>query len=363
MSKNDIFYKNDAGNNFTCEIKNFNSNKLGEITLIHNEEEYTFTTNLKNVYINMMSNVERRNFLNAFKDHLKGKKLNALYQEDKKEFVELSISADNMKPLKKELQEFAKEYIYNLRKEGSSYQVKLKMLTPNDIIVLDNKNNEYSFKYDLLDTYFYEYTEEERRKIIKYAENYISKGETIVITEKGKIGYGAMVDIKFGYSYGNSLNDKIKELINPYQEKTLYGNVFYALVSKVIDGDTIEIFNGNKKERIRLSGIDAPEKKQAFGLHSTAALNNLIKFKKIKIQYTKEEKYGRILGTIFVEQDDKRKTILNVNQKLVEEGFALANNSLYAHSEKLAKESKKGIWLIDFERPEVYRQKNKFFKR
>lgn len=363
MSKNDIFYKNDAGNNFTCEIKSFNSSKLGEVTLTHNEEDYTFTTNLKNVYINMMSNVERRNFLNSFANHLSGKKLNALYQDDKKDVVELAISADNMKPLKKELQEFARKYIYNCRKDGNSYEVKLKLLTPNEIIVVDIKDNEYTFKYDLLDTYFYEYTEEERRKIIKYAESYISKGETIVIVEKGKLGFSAMVDIKFGNSFATSLNDKIKELINPYQEKTLYGNVFYGLVSKVIDGDTIEIFNGNKKERIRLDGIDSPEKKQAFGAHSTAALNNLVKFKKIKIQYTKEEKYGRISGTIFIEQDEKRRSMINVNQKLVEEGFALASSSLYAHSEKIAKESKKGIWSINFERPEVYRQKNKFFKR
>lgn len=362
MSK-DFYFKDDSGNNFSCNIKSFNPEKLGEVILTHNNEDYIFKTNLKNVYINMMSHLEKRKFLNDFLISLKHLKISALYQEDKPDTVELSIHSRNMKPLRKELQEFSREYLYKNREKGNTYEVKLKMLTPDEIIVKDNKGNDYSFKYDLTDTHFYEYTEEERRKIIKYAQSFIKEGETIRITEQGRIGYSSFVDINYGNLYSNSLINNIREIIKPYQTQTIYHNVFYALVSKVIDGDTIEIFNGDKKERIRLNGIDSPEKKQAFGEHARSALYNLVKNKKIKIEYTKEEKYGRILGTIYIPNSEYMHPDINVNKKLVEEGYAIANNQLYSYEEKKAREQKKGIWLIDFEDPRKYREKNKFIKR
>lgn len=357
----DFHYKDDAGINFSCQIKNFDSYKVGNVTLTHNNQDYDFFTNIKSVYINMMSAYQRRKFFEEFIQMYKDKKLTGLYQEDKPTVVDLSLTSENMKPLKKELQELSREYIIKNRKKGNTYEVILKDITPDEIIVRDKSNTDYSFRMDLMDTHFFEYTEEERRKIIKYAKSFIKSGETIRVTEQGFLGTGSIVNVYFGPSYLNSLNDKIREIIKPYQDRTLYGNHFYALVSRVIDGDTIEVFNGQKRERIRLNGIDCPEKKQAFGAHATAALNNLVKYKKIKIQYTKEEKYGRILGTIFIENNDFTQT--NVNLKMIEEGFALSSNYLYDAAEASAKKIKKGIWAINFEKPSEFRNKNKFFKK
>jgi endonuclease YncB( thermonuclease family) len=42
-------------------------------------------------------------------------------------------------------------------------------------------------------------------------------------------------------------------------------NNFTSSVVSILDGDTIEVLNGRHTERIRLSGIDCPEKGQAFG--------------------------------------------------------------------------------------------------
>ena len=44
-----------------------------------------------------------------------------------------------------------------------------------------------------------------------------------------------------------------------------------GLVVRILDGDTIEVLNGHHTERIRLSGIDCPEKSQAFGQKSKRA--------------------------------------------------------------------------------------------
>lgn len=360
MSK-DFFYKDDSGVNFSCKIKSFNPYKFGEVILTHNGQDYIFFANLKNIYVNMMSNIEQVKFLTAFTEHCKDKIFSALYQEDKPTNVDLSLTSENMKPLKKELQEFSRKYLLENRKRGNTYEVILKDITPENVIVKDSNNEEYSFKLDLMDTYFYEYSEEERRKITNYAKNIIKVGEKIRITEQGQIGLTALIELNIGYQFKESLNDKIRDLIKPYQNKTLYGNVFYALVSKVIDGDTIEIFNGDKRERIRLDGIDCPEKKQAFGEHAKSALHNLVKNRRIKIQYTKEEKFGRILGTLYSQEENWSE--LNINKKLVEEGYALSSNNSYQVAEKKAKDSKKGIWAINFQRPDHFRKNNKFFKK
>lgn len=98
----------------------------------------------------------------------------------------------------------------------------------------------------------------------------------------------------------------------------------------IYDGDTITVtldlgFNIKKREKIRFYGINAPELKgieRADGLISKTFLKSLVddailKDKNIYVKTIKDsqEKYGRYLGVLFIED-------LNVNLKLVEEGFA-----------------------------------------
>lgn len=98
----------------------------------------------------------------------------------------------------------------------------------------------------------------------------------------------------------------------------------------IYDGDTITVtldlgFNIKKREKIRFYGINAPELKgieRADGLISKTFLKSLVddailKDKNIYIKTIKDsqEKYGRYLGVLFIED-------LNVNLKLLEEGLA-----------------------------------------
>ena len=72
-----------------------------------------------------------------------------------------------------------------------------------------------------------------------------------------------------------------------------------ALVIKVADGDTITILDEQKKtHKVRLQGIDAPEKKQAYGEKSKQNLSLLIYNKKVEIEFSKYDKYGRIIGKV-----------------------------------------------------------------
>lgn len=88
----------------------------------------------------------------------------------------------------------------------------------------------------------------------------------------------------------------------------------FAIVERVIDGDTVVIEN---KTSVRLLGINCPEKGEMYSEEAKKFLEELVLNKTIKLKFGKEkyDKYHRVLAYISV--DGK-----NVNLELVEEGFA-----------------------------------------
>jgi micrococcal nuclease len=103
-------------------------------------------------------------------------------------------------------------------------------------------------------------------------------------------------------------------------------------VLRVVDGDTIDVdidlgFNVSYTQRVRLAGIDTPEsrttdlKEKALGLEVKEYLKNLLDgAEDIVIQTEKpdsSEKYGRILGWLFINDEDT-----SLNEKMISEGYA-----------------------------------------
>jgi endonuclease YncB( thermonuclease family) len=87
-------------------------------------------------------------------------------------------------------------------------------------------------------------------------------------------------------------------------------------VVKVTDGDTITLLTSdNRQEKIRLDGIDAPEKKQDYGEKSKQYLASLVAGKTVRVEYKSKDRYGRILGTVYV-------GTLNVNEEMIRKGLA-----------------------------------------
>lgn len=69
----------------------------------------------------------------------------------------------------------------------------------------------------------------------------------------------------------------------------------------VSDGDTITVLDQDRRQfKIRLGGIDAPEKKQAFGERSKQSLSRLVFNKDVRIEWHKRDKYGRTIGKVWV---------------------------------------------------------------
>ena len=105
---------------------------------------------------------------------------------------------------------------------------------------------------------------------------------------------------------------------------------YSATLVKIVDGDTVDVlidlgFNITKKERVRLLGIDTPESatkdlaEKKLGIEAKEYITQwFMKNTPFRLQTTKDDKYGRILG-VFTGLDGK-----TLNTRLVDEGYAWA---------------------------------------
>ena len=120
-------------------------------------------------------------------------------------------------------------------------------------------------------------------------------------------------------------------------------------VVRIADGDTVTVLDtSNKQFKIRLMGIDAPEKKQAFGSKSKQALSALVFNKQVSVEYSKKDRYGRTLGKIFVDGVDANleqvKTGMAWHYKKYQNEQSVEDRSLYAQAEEQARAAKSGLW-------------------
>ena len=111
-------------------------------------------------------------------------------------------------------------------------------------------------------------------------------------------------------------------------------------VIKVADGDTITILTDKRKQiKIRLHGIDAPQKKQAYGEKSREFLSSLIAGKIVNIKEKHTDRYGRTVGVVYYNNTD-------INKKMVENGYAWAYTRYskdYVSEHNKARASKFGL--------------------
>ena len=130
---------------------------------------------------------------------------------------------------------------------------------------------------------------------------------------------------------------------------TSFADQLVGKVIKVTDGDTVNVLTSDfETHRIRLSGIDAPEKRQAFGSRSKQALAGLIDGKTVNVEYNKLDKYQRVVGKItFNGQDVNLRQIklgLAWHYKKYEKEQDVEDRSIYANAEYLAQRDKLGLW-------------------
>jgi len=126
---------------------------------------------------------------------------------------------------------------------------------------------------------------------------------------------------------------------------------FTGPVVSVLDGDTIEVLNKKRPERIRLGGIDCPEKRQPFGQEAKDAASALVFGKDVAVQKRGKDKNGRTLAEVLLSDGT------NVNQMLVAEGWCwwypkhAINGKALKRLESEARTAKRGLWADPYPVP------------
>jgi endonuclease YncB( thermonuclease family) len=125
---------------------------------------------------------------------------------------------------------------------------------------------------------------------------------------------------------------------------TTHGDEIRGKVVSIADGDTITLLDAAKvQHKIRFQGIDAPEKKQAFGTKSKEVLSEKIGEKEVVVTWKEKDRYGRILGEVMLGNR-------HINLEMVQDGMAwhykqYSKSKELANAEDAARKAEEGLWV------------------
>lgn len=145
-----------------------------------------------------------------------------------------------------------------------------------------------------------------------------------------------------------------QRFLNRYSQKASENTVDFVRVKRVVDGDTIELENG---EKVRYIGINTPESVkvnspvECFGKEASAKNKELVEGKSVRLEkdISDKDRYGRLLRFVYLEDGSF------VNDVLVRDGYARASTfppdvakaEEFKLAEREARENKRGLWADD----------------
>ena len=117
----------------------------------------------------------------------------------------------------------------------------------------------------------------------------------------------------------------------------------------VSDGDTVTILDAERRQyKVRLAGIDAPEKAQPFGQASKISLSDQIFGREVAVTWDKRDRYGRIIGKILVDHRDvcleQIRHGMAWHYKQYAREQAPDDRGAYAEAEVAARAARAGLW-------------------
>jgi micrococcal nuclease len=135
--------------------------------------------------------------------------------------------------------------------------------------------------------------------------------------------------------------DSNDQVISPKEQLNKVPKNLYK-VTKVIDGDTVEVSLKFRTIRVRLEGIDAPEHSQKYGSKATRALKDKISRQDVTMKSNGTDVYGRTVATIFLDDE-------SVNHWMLRNGHAMwyreySSDVSLMLAQRKAKSEKLGLW-------------------
>lgn len=130
-------------------------------------------------------------------------------------------------------------------------------------------------------------------------------------------------------------------------------------VVRVADGDTLTVLDDRKRQhKVRLAGVDAPERGQPFGKRAATELADLAKNKRVSVDWNKTDRYRRIVGIVRIRPQDcpACPPTLDVGLALIGNGYAwhyrayareqtAGDRRDYSQAEADARTRQAGLWI------------------
>lgn len=126
--------------------------------------------------------------------------------------------------------------------------------------------------------------------------------------------------------------------------------VLSGKVVAVTDGDTLKVLDADKVQHVvRLSGIDAPERKMPFGQRAKQNLSALAYGRWVEVEGEKNDRYGRLLGKVLVNGRDANLAQIQAGMawhyKQYQREQPAPDRQIYAEAEIKAAAARQGLWL------------------
>ena len=118
-----------------------------------------------------------------------------------------------------------------------------------------------------------------------------------------------------------------------------------GMVVKIVDGDTYDVIRNGVQTRVRMEGIDAPERGMDYYKVSKDYLGSLCMNKKIRLQVSKKDRYGRLIAKTYL--PDGRE----LGEEMVRAGLAwhfkkYSSDATLARLEREARAARRGLWSM-----------------
>lgn len=153
-----------------------------------------------------------------------------------------------------------------------------------------------------------------------------------------------------------------RQFAQEMNDRDIQGQGVAVQIKSVSDGDTFTTGDG---DRIRLCGIDAPEKSQPLGPESGNKLRSLLSSGQVMVSEIEKDRYGRTVAEVFVVSS----TEISVQEEMLKSGNAYLyrqylancpNARSFEDAEAIGRSQNVGIWSrSDLVKPWEYRQKNR----
>lgn len=126
-------------------------------------------------------------------------------------------------------------------------------------------------------------------------------------------------------------------------------SAFEAQVVGVADGDTVTVLDAEQHQvRIRVAGIDAPEKKQPFGNRARQAMTDFCFRERVDVDGEKHDRYRRLVAKVRCRDKDAGLEMIRQglawHYKAYEKEQSPADRAAYAEAEEAARSAGIGLW-------------------